>query len=139
MASRRTQARLAQLWQFPLLLISVALFGVAAYLFIDPRPGPSIDEKIDVARKFLDQERADASLAQLNKLLATEKLDTEHEGKIHLMLAESLEMGQRQLKISIPANHKRIIEQTRLAMSRGAKLDSAGFRRLGESYESLAK
>jgi tetratricopeptide (TPR) repeat protein len=139
MASRRTHARFAQLWQFPLLLISVALFALAAYLFIDPKPGPSIDEKIGVARRFLEQERAEAALAQLNKLLATEKLDTEHEGKIHLMLAESLEMGQKQLKINIPANHRRIIEQTRLAMARGAPLDSQGYRRLGESYEALNK
>jgi tetratricopeptide (TPR) repeat protein len=139
MASRRTQARLAQLWQFPLLLISVALFAVAAYLFIDPKPGLSIDEKIAVARTFLDHERPDAALAQLNKLLATEKLDTEHEGRIHLLLAESLEMGQKQLKINIPANHRRIIEQTRLAMARGLALDSAGYRRLGESYEALNK
>jgi tetratricopeptide (TPR) repeat protein len=139
MVSRRNHARFAQLWQFPLLLISVALFAVAAYLFIDPQPGPSIDEKIDVARKFLDQERAEAALAQLNKLLATEKLDTEHQGKIHLMLAESLEMGQKQLKINIPANHRRIIEQTRLAMARGVHLDYQGFRRLGESYEALNK
>jgi tetratricopeptide (TPR) repeat protein len=141
MASRRSNshARLAQLWQFPLLLISVGLFAFAAYLFIDPRPGLSIDQKVEIARKFLDQERPEASLAQLNKIVATEKLDKDHEGKVHLMLAESLELGQRQLKISIPANHRRIVEQTRLAMGSGAKLDATAFRRLAESYEALSK
>lgn len=137
--ARRSHSRLAQLWQFPLLLVSVGLFSIAAYLFIDPRPGLSIDQKIDLARSYLSQERADASLAQLNKILATEKLDTAHEGKIRLMLAESLEMGQKQLKISIPANHRRIIEQTRLAMARGIKLDAQAHRRMGESYEALSK
>lgn len=139
MASVRSHSRLAQLWQFPLLLTSVVLFGVAAYLFIDPRSGPTIDEKIDIARKFLSHERADAALAQLNKILTTEKLDTEHQGKVHLLLAESLEMGQKQLKVSVPANHRRIIEQTRLAMARGVKLDALSYRRLGESYEALNK
>src|ERR1700733_9016985 len=119
MANRRTHARLAQLWQFPLLVVSVALFGVAAYLFINPQPGPTIDQKIDAARNFLDQQRPEAALAQLNQILATEKLDTAHQGKIHLMLAESLELGQQQLKISIPANHLRIIEQTRMAVANG--------------------
>src|SRR5690349_7635622 len=126
MASRRSnsQARLAQLWQFPLLLISIGLFGFAAYLFIDPQPGLSVDQKIDIAKKFLSQERPEAALAALNKIVATEKLDKEHEGKIHLMLAESLDMGQKQLRISIPANHRRIVEQTRLALGNGAKIDA---------------
>ncbi|HEY1628871.1 MAG TPA: tetratricopeptide repeat protein [Tepidisphaeraceae bacterium] len=139
MANRRTHARLAQLWQFPLLVVSVALFGVAAYLFINPQPGLTIDQKIDAARTFLDQQRPEAALAQLNKILATEKLDTVHQGKIHLMLAESLEMGQQQLKISIPINHARIIEQTRLAVGNGAPLDAPAYRRLGASYEALNK
>lgn len=137
MASRRTHARLEQLWQFPLLVLSLGLFAVAAYLFIDPKPGLTIDQKIDVARTFLDEGRWDASLAQLNKLLATEKLDAPHQGKIHLMLAEALDLGQKNSKLNIPVNHKRIIEQTTLAAGRGIKLDAPDYRRLGESYEAL--
>ena len=137
MANRRSHARLAQLWQFPLLVVSVALFGVASYLFIDPKPGLTIDQKIDAAQSFLDQQRPDAALAQLNRILAIEKLDVDHQGKIHLLLAQSLEMGQQQLKISIPANHQRIIEQTRLAVGDGVKLDATAYRRLGSSYEAL--
>ena len=34
--------QLSQLWQLPLLVFSVFLFGYAAYLFIDPKPGPSV-------------------------------------------------------------------------------------------------
>jgi hypothetical protein len=52
-----------------LLLASLGLFGYAAYLFIDPQPGPSIDERIASARKFLDQERPDAANALLNRIL----------------------------------------------------------------------
>jgi tetratricopeptide (TPR) repeat protein len=121
------------------LLISIGLFGFAAYLFIDPQPGLSVDQKIDISKKFLNQERPEAALAALNKIVATEKLDKEHEGKIHLMLAESLDMGQKQLRISIPANHRRIVEQTRLALGNGVKLDAVAYRRMAESYEALNK
>jgi tetratricopeptide (TPR) repeat protein len=137
MASRRTQARLAQLWQFPLLLVSLLLFAVAAFLFIDPRPGLSIDQKIQIARVYLDQNRPEAALAQLNQILTSEKLEASRQARIHLMLAESLESGQKKLKLDIPANHRRIIEQTRLAVGRSAHLEANDYRRLGESHESL--
>lgn len=139
MAYRRNQASLAQLWQFPLLLISVGLFAFAAYLLMDWGPGLSIDQKIQLARDFLQQQRPEAALAHLNKLLATEKLDAQRQGQIHLLLAEALEQGQKQLSISIPVNHRRIIEQTKLAVSRGVKLDAEAYRRLGESYQALNK
>lgn len=139
MASAGPNARLSQLWQFPLLLISVALFAVAAYLFIDPHGGPTIDEKIGVGQTLLDNGRWDAAVAQLNKLLVSEELDAPHEGKIHLMLAESLEMGLKQQKADIPSYHKQLIEQTRLAMGMGIKLDAQSYRRMGESYEALHK
>src|SRR6185369_5474320 len=66
--------RLHDLWQAPLLIFSVALFGAAAWLFIDPKPGLSIDQKIDVARALLAQTRPEAAIEQLNRLLAKEKL-----------------------------------------------------------------
>src|SRR4051794_969018 len=82
--------RAGQLWQLPLLLVSIGLFGFAAYLFIDPKPGLTIDQKLNVARTYLAQERPDAAIEQLNKLLNTEKLDKLHEGQIHLLLAEGI-------------------------------------------------
>jgi tetratricopeptide (TPR) repeat protein len=139
MASHRSQPRLAQLWQFPLLILSLGMFAVAAYLFIDPKPGLSINQKIDVARTYLDNGRWDAAMAQLNKLLISEKLEAKNQGRIHLMLAESLEMGQKNNKISIPKNYERIIEQTAYATAGGIKLESQDYRRLGESFEALGK
>lgn len=139
MGSAGSPTRLSQLWQFPVLLISVGLFAVAAYLFIDPQAGPTIDQKIEIARKYLDRELHDSAIEQLNKILASEKLDAPHEGEVHLMLAEALEMGQKNLKVSIPANYRRILEQSRLAMSRGIKLEGKDYRRMAESYEALGK
>ncbi len=137
MAGQSANGKLNQLWQMPLLLASLGLFGYAAYLFIDPRPGLTIDQKIEIARVYMKQERPEAALEQLNKLLNTEKLDAEHEGAIHLALAQSLELAQRQKKINVPVNHQRIIEQTRLAMGLGVRADADVHRRLAESFEAL--
>src|SRR5688572_1632817 len=107
MASRTTShsggapraARIAQLWQLPLLLVSLALFGYAAYLFIDPKPGLTTDQKIDFATVYLSHERPDASIEHLNKLLATEKLEPPHRARVHMLLAQSLEQAQKQKRI----------------------------------------
>src|SRR5688500_10142190 len=47
------RAKVGRLWQMPMLVFSVALFGVAAWLFIDPKPGLTIDQKIATAETFL--------------------------------------------------------------------------------------
>jgi tetratricopeptide (TPR) repeat protein len=131
--------RLRDLWQLPLLVISVALFGVAAWMFIDPKPGLSIEQKIEVARTLIGQVRPEAAIEQLNRLLAKEKLEKVREAEIHLLLAESLELGQKQKKINIPENHRRIVEQTLIAMEMGAKPTAAMNQRLAESYEALGR
>src|SRR5260370_480666 len=68
----RPQRRLSQLWQLPLLLLSIGLFGYAAYLFIDPKPGLSVEQKLNIARDYLTQERPDAAIEYLNKLAGTD-------------------------------------------------------------------
>ncbi|HSZ56496.1 MAG TPA: tetratricopeptide repeat protein [Tepidisphaeraceae bacterium] len=128
---------LAHLWQVPLLLISVGLFGAAAYFFIHPGQRLTIERKIDIARLYLNYNRPEAALDQLNKLLTTERLTPANEGRVHLMLAEALEQAQTQHHISLRSNHERIIEQTRLAMGLGVKPDPETYRRLGDSYEAL--
>jgi tetratricopeptide (TPR) repeat protein len=131
--------RLSHLWQLPLLLISLGLFGTAAYLFINPGKGITIDQKIGVARAYLNYSRPEAALDQLNRLLTTERLAPANEGKIHLMLAEALEQAQSQHHISLASNHERIIEQTRLAMGQGIKPEPDMYRRLGDSYDALGQ
>src|SRR5690606_34947315 len=59
------------------------------------------------------------------------------EGQIRILLAEALELGQQQRRISIPANHQRIIEQTRLALQLGIKPTADIHRRVAESFEAL--
>jgi tetratricopeptide (TPR) repeat protein len=139
MPTSSAAANVARLWQLPLLLLSILLFGYAAYLFVDPAPGLTIEQKIDVARKLLAQERHDAAEAQLNRLLNSEKLSPIERGRIHLLLAESIDMGQRRLRIAVPINYANIIEQTRLALAAGVEADAIVYRRLAQSYEALER
>lgn len=131
--------KLRDLWQLPLLVFSLALFGVAAWLFIDPKPGLSIDQKIEGARTYLAQVRPEAAIEHLNRILAKDKLEKEREAEVHLLLAEALELGQKQKKISIPENHRRIIEQTLIAQELGAKPTASMNQRLAESFEALGR
>jgi tetratricopeptide (TPR) repeat protein len=136
MATRRNSERLSQLWQFPLLLLSVGLFAVAAYLFISPH-WVTLDEKIAVARDYLKNDRPTAALEQLNKILQTSTLTPQEQAPIHLLLAQSLAAAQIQLKLDIPENHRRIIEQMQMALDGGAQADASAHRILGESYAAL--
>jgi len=137
MPARSDTARASQLWQLPLLLLSLGLFAYAAYLFIDPKPGMTIDQKIDIAQHLLARHRPEAAIEHLNKLLITEKMEPDKQGRLHLLLATALESAQKSKRLNIPANHIRIIEQTRMAMAQGIKPDADIHRRLGESFEAL--
>ncbi len=138
MSSRATR-QLAQLWQLPLLLLSCVLFALAGYLFVNASPGLTIRRRIDIARVYLDQERPEAALQQLNRLLVGEQMSQPDEASVHLLIGEALESAQRQLRIDIPANHARIIEQTQLALRMGARPTGEICRRLGDSYEALGQ
>ena len=138
-STRAPRRRATQLWQMPLLLLSLGLFAYAAYLFIDPKPGPSVSQRIDTARAYLTHGRPDAAVEQLNKLIVSEKPPRETEARIRLLLAESLEAAQKQMNLDLDANHERIIEQTRVALSQGVKPEAEIYRRLGDSYRALGR
>ncbi len=131
--------RLGQLWQVPLLVFSLGLFGYAAYVFIDPQPGPTAEQKLAAARTYLDQDRPDAAIERLNDLLQAATLTDAQQADAHLLLAASLERGQTLRRIDVPANHNRIIEQTRLALGRGVAATPDLYRRLGDSYAALGR
>lgn len=139
MASHRAIGGFSQLWQLPLFLLSLGLFTFAAYLFIDPHGAPTIDQKIDVVRKLLKDERPEAAVNQLNNILTAEKLDRDHEAVVHLLLAQSVDDLQKQKHINLKTYHEQIIEQVGLAAGLGAKATYETERRLGENYEALGK
>jgi tetratricopeptide (TPR) repeat protein len=138
MGSGHSSRQLSQLWQLPLLLFSVFLFGYAAYLFIDPKPGPSVAQKIESVRALLKQQRSQAAIESLHSILA-QKLQPLQEGAARVLMAEGIEQWQKQKKISIAANHHRIIEHTRLGLGLGIEPDVQIHRRLAESYEALGR
>ena len=132
--------RLGQLWQLPLFLLSIGLFAYAAYLFIDPKPGLSIDQKVNVARTYLNQERPDAAIEHLNRLLNTEKLDKPHEGQIHLMLAEAISVAESQKDTQDPRPAEARADHRADRAWRWPTTSSPSYeihRRLAESYEAL--
>jgi tetratricopeptide (TPR) repeat protein len=127
------------LWQFPLLFVSLGLFIWAAILLIDPKAGPTVDDNIATARTLLQHERPDAAIDLLNKLLSSSKLDKPHEGTIHLILSEAIAAAQNQkdAKIRIPRKDEQIIQQINLALADDVKPSYEIHRRLAESYEML--
>jgi tetratricopeptide (TPR) repeat protein len=135
----RRPSRVSQLWQLPLLIVSVALFCYAAYLFIDARPGLTIGEKIELGRKYMKADRPEAAVEHFNKLLASEKLENGNEATVHLLIAASIEQAQKQKHITIPANYQSIIDQTQIALSQGAKPNAVIHQRLAESFEAIGK
>ena len=118
MASGRAQGsggRLGQLWQLPLLLVSLGLFAYAAYLFFRPFTiGPTVEQRIERIQSSLKNERPEAALEQIRYLRQTSKLSKEADAAVHLLQAEATELLQRVKKQDLPANHTEIIEQTRL-------------------------
>ncbi len=134
----RSAPPLAGLWQVPLLIVSLALFGVAGYLFINPQPGPGLGEQIERSRRDIKAERYDAAIGRLGDLLdvAAESPD---EPEIRLLIAEALDRAMRRSRrVESPASHRRIIEETRRAVEAGATETPVVADRVARSYEALA-
>ena len=118
----------------------MGLFGYAAYLFIDPKPGPTINDKLEVAQKYLNAGRADPAMEILNALLLEDsKLQPKQEGAVRMLLSEGLDVFQKEKHISVAKNHQSIIEQMKLAGRLGIKPDARGIERLARSYEALGR
>ena len=129
----------SQLWQVPLLLVSLGLFGYAAYLLYDPKPGPTVEQRLADARTLLKSERPEAAVERLKAIMSLDKLTAPQQGRVHLMFTEALELYQDQNQTVIPALQNRIIEQTKLAVARGVTLEGTDYRRLGKAFELLGR
>lgn len=130
---------ISHLWQVPLLLASLALSACAACLFLEARPGITLNQQLAPARTLLAHERPDAAIEALTRLVKTHKLSREGEAQVHLLLAEAIEASQKQRRQSAAASHLQIIEQTQIALGQGVAPTGEILRRLGESYEAVGK
>src|SRR4051812_38984285 len=140
-ASVSPRSRLSRSWQFPLLIISLATFGYGGYRLIDPKPPPTLDERLASIAKLVESDKGEQAAEALRAILADEDKKTTplQLGQTHLLLAKAVEQVQRVRRIDIPANHRRIIESTNLAEQNGVKLEAPDFQRLAESHEALGR
>lgn len=139
MASGRAPKKLSQLWQGPLLVASLGLFGYSAWRFIDPK-ATTAGQRIQVARDLMNQERPEAALDYLNKLLNEGKIERPaDEGAVHLLMAESIRQFQKQKHLNIALNHERIVQQGQIALKLGVKPTAAIEQMIGESYDALGR
>lgn len=139
MTAAAVKSRLSQLWQFPLLVVSVGLFGCAGWLLVRPAPPPSASQMLQTARHYLRSDRPEAAIAELNAVLNLKKVSPLQKGAAHMLLAEAIDMGQRQRRLNIPENHRAIIRQTQLALAAGVEADAAAQQRLAASYEAIGQ
>src|SRR5947207_11804883 len=143
MSTRGATPRLTQLWQLPLLLLSLALLACAAGLFVDATPGLALAAKVNQARVYLKNDRPQAAVEHLNRLLASEKLAPQAQAPIHLLIAEATanaaQSQDRGRSGTVAAHYTHIIEQIQIALAQGAKPSGEIYARLGESYEALGR
>src|SRR5688572_16671294 len=131
--------RLSHLWQLPLLFASICLFVGAAVLFVEGRPKITLNQKLAAARGYLRDDRPDAAVESITRLLSAEKFPRDVEGQIHLALAEALDAAQKQRQQGVPAIHVKIIEESQIALAQGVKPSGEIHRRMGENLEALGK
>jgi len=139
MASSGAANSLGRLWQFPLLLVALGLFGYATYLFVDPKPGLTVRQRINLSEDLIKHDRPEAAIEELNNLLNSQKLAIEDEARVHLLLAEALDAGQKLNHIETKYNYEQMVDQTRIALAEGARAGGEAYRRLGQAYEYLGR
>lgn len=139
MSESRTNAAGSQLWQVPLLIVSLVAFAAAVYLFSRPGPGPSLQERLEGARTLLRFERPEPAIGVLNQILTKDRPRGEVEGEVRLLLAEAIELAQRLREIDLPENHEAIVEQSRLGEFEGGRMTADRYRRWGRSLEALGR
>jgi len=139
MSAGQAKDRLAQLWQWPLLLFSLGLFIWAGILLIRSKPVPSVAQQLRVAQQLIQHDRPDAARDLLGQMLASGKLSGSDAGAAQLLLAEALDATARLTRNSSPARHRQIVELSSLAERQGIELDAAAHRRVAQSLEALGR
>lgn len=135
----QSRSSIGNLWQMPLLLVSLGLFTLAAYLLIDPQPAPSLQRQLAIAQRDIDAERFDAAIGLLNDVLAT-RPEPADEGASRLLLAEALDQQMRRSRRQeAPQTHRRIIEEIQRAYAVGLVATPDTSDRLARSYEALGQ
>jgi len=111
-------------------------FRYAAYLFIDPKPGPSVSAKNRIGPRFSQQQRPQAGIEPLNRFCL--KAQPLQEGAARVLMAEPSRMAEaekNQHRRQPSPRHR----EHQAGLSFGIEPDVQMHRRLAESYEALGR
>ena len=131
--------QLRELWQWPLLIVALTAFAASAWVFIDPAPAWGVGQKLALGRDLIDHGRHLDAIDQLNATLDTRDLAPDDQAAVHLLLAEALDEGQRAMGLDNPANHRRIVAQTREALALGAEPEAGALERMADSLRAVGE
>ena len=138
MASSGAANPLGRLWQFPF-LVALGLFGYATYLFIDPKPGLTVRQRINLSEDLIKHDRPEAAIEELNNLLGT-KLAIEDEVRIPPAAGRGgrcrPEAESHRDKVQLRADGRPDADR---ALAEGACAGGEAYRRLGQAYEYLGR
>jgi tetratricopeptide (TPR) repeat protein len=134
----RPAPTIRQVWQLPVLLLSVGLFAAGLYL-IKPEHqtidhlGPALQEALEAIGKG----EHESALVKLNEaIIHLETADAQRKALFHALVGDALSLGQRSKGWSQPINHRNVIEAYEKAEAMGLEggLSEARRTRLADSY-----
>ena len=132
-------APLGQLWQVPLLIVSMGLFTLAAYLFIDPQPAPGFDQQLARVRRDLAADRFTAATGRLDDLLNLPAAEDDL-AEANILLAETLDKQMaRYRKSESPKMHRRILHASEAAYAGGIVPTPRSVDREARSHAALGE
>lgn len=130
-------------WQVPLLVLSVGVVCSAAYRALTLVPKPDLHRPITDAEKLLEDGKPREAIELLNKDLfpyvGTDKLDDELQGEFHRLMGRSLFLGQRELGIDREDNNKNIADSYLEAEALLKRLPAVDESYLAETYVALGE
>ncbi len=126
---------LSQLWQLPVLLASVVLFGFGVYLMAPkPAPAPDYARPLEVAEGQIKAGEFEPALKTLHDAeLEMTKLTVPQQARLKMLQADAVSLGQKHAGGNTATNHQTIVRNYQLAQKLGAKLDEPRMRRLADS------
>lgn len=131
---------LSQVWQLPLLLVSVILFGAGLYLARPGDPTPQYAATLGRIGQLIDAGQYDNAIKALGEIeQAVPMLPLPMQGEFYAHIADSHYLQQKSKGWSVEANHKKIVAGYNEAKKRKIKLDASQKERLAATLAALGR
>lgn len=128
-------------WQAPTLLLSVALLAGGIWLAVARSPKPDFGVMLDAVSSLVEKQRCERALEVLNDkirpYLDHPLFSAEDKQRFHILRAEAVFEGQRDLRLDRRENHESVIGEYLVAESLGATLPPADVSKLADTFISL--